>query len=218
MGVVSIPKAWMGQTMQEATVKAALRSLNPDLHFDMGTCLNIWHPYQQSRQNVFYRGRSIGAMDRGTLPEVPIWTTKREMIEVPWTEVAPNELALFVTAGVMVECLKCRNRLDMQFRPVGSFGCPFLCGNIGDAADAALFAWTNRYTGKAQVFRKVRDRVVLVGWRHTFAKLIGAGVPGIDKAALEAAFGVNLDPRVIDDVQIEEDIERSVLDRRVEVA
>jgi hypothetical protein len=208
----------MGQTMQEATVKAALRQLNPDLHFDMGACLNIWHPFKDSRQNVYYLGRSIGAMDRGTLPEVPVWTTRRDMVEVPWQEVKPDEIAMYPTEGVIASCRKCSCSWNLGFRPEGLLVCPGLCGNMGLATDSELFGWQNRMSGTAHVFRTVRDRVVLVGWRHTFFRLYRAGVPGVTKETLEEKFGVNLDPRVIDDIQIDEDLEAKTLDRRLEVA
>jgi hypothetical protein len=218
MHVVSIPRAWMGQTMQEAPVKAGLRSLNPDLHFDMGACLNIWHPYKDSRQNVYYLGRSVGAMDRGTLPEVPVWTTRRDLVEVHWTEVKANEIALYNSAGVKAKCLKCFHVVALGYRPAGLFICPALCGNMGQAADATLFEWANVMGETAHVFRKVKDRVILVGWRHTFSRLCRAGIPGITKETLETQFGVNLDPRVVDDIQIDEDLEGKMLDRRIAVA
>ena len=204
--------------MQEHAVKAGLRQLNPDLHFDMGACLNIWHPFKDSRQNVYYLGRSIGAMDRGTLPEVPIWTTKRDMVEVPWNEVLPGEIAMYRTEGVIANCHKCKASWELLCRPDGTMICPTLCGNMGLATDPVLFGWSNKPAATAHVFRSTRDRVVLVGWRHTFFKLCKAGVPGVTKETLEEKFGVNLDPRVLDDVQIDEDIEAKVLDRRIEVA
>jgi hypothetical protein len=208
----------MGQTMQEHRVKAGLRRLNPELHFDMGACLNLWHPFMDSRQNVFYRGDSVGAMDRRTLPEIPIWTMKRDMVEVHWTEVKPGEIALYGSAGVSAKCLKCFHSWDLGFRPKGTIFCPSLCGNIASSTDTTHFEWANKMKETAHVFRKVQDRVILVGWRHTFYRLMRAGIPGITKAALELEFGVNLDPKVVDAVMVDSDIEGRTLDARLEVA
>jgi hypothetical protein len=216
MSVISIPRSYMGTTMQEGSVKAGLLALNSDLHFDMGVCLGLWHPFMDSRQNVFYRGNSVGAMDRGTLPEVPVWSTRKELVEVPWYDVRPGELALHTTTGVRGQCLKCNCTWDLPQRPIGWSGCFAACGNVGYASDLKLFHYENVFTGKAQVFRSVRDRVLLVGWRHTFDKLIRATIPYITKAALEQKFGVNLDPKVLDASEVDEALERRVLSREVE--
>lgn len=218
MAVVTIPKAWMGETMQEGRAKAGLRRLNPEIHFDMGACLNLWHPFMSSRQNVFYRGDSVGAMDRGTLPEVPIWTMKRDMVEIPWDEVRPGEIALYGSSGVSAECLRCHHRWDLGFRPNGTMFCQAPCGNVGQATDITSFSWSNRMSGMAHVFRQVKDRVILVGWRHTFYRMMRAGIPGISKRSLESEFGVNLDPKILDDILVTEDVEGKTLDRLVEVA
>jgi len=218
VAVVSIPKVWMGQTMQEASVKAGLRQLNPDLHFDMGTCLNIYHPFKDSRQNVYYLGRSIGAMDRGTLPEVPIWTTRRDVVEVPWSDVRQGEFVMSLFEGVTATCNKCKSSWDLPMRPYGSVICPSLCGNMGLSTDDVLFGWKNKQSQMAHVVRKVQDRIINVGWRHTFFKLYRSGVPGVTKETLEEKFGINLDPKVIDAVRIDDDLEYKFLDRKIEVA
>ena len=220
MAVVKIPKLWMGHTMQEHRVKSGLQKLNPEIHFDMGACLNIWHPFMSSRQNVFYRGRSVGAMDRETLPEAPIWTVSKEpeMVEVHWTEVKPGEIALYGSAGVTCKCNKCSFSWDLNYRPDGNFFCAALCGNIGQSTDHTLFTWSNKMSETAHVLRQVKDRVILVGWRHTFNRLLMANIPGVTKKALEEEFGVNLDPKIIDDILVAEDVEGKVLDRGLEVA
>lgn len=218
MGTISIPKSYMGYTLQEATVKAALLQMNPDLHFDMGACLGLWHPFMSTRQNVFYRGRSICAMDRGTLPEVPVWSTRRELVEVPAEEVKPGEIAMYSVAGVNLLCHKCAHVWTLPTRPVGVVICPTLCENMGSASDATLFQITDRPTMKAQVWRSVRDRVILVGWRHTFRQLIRAMLPGVTQRGLELAFAVDLSPHLLDPVEvIEGGAEERTLDQRVQL-
>lgn len=222
MTVIAIPRSYMGTTMHESVVKRGLKELCPDIHFDMGACLNIWHPYRESRQNVYWKGSSLAALDRGTVPEVPVWSTRRDLVEIPSWEVREGEIAMYGTAGIQGTCWKCRHTWDLPNRPSGLIGCPALCENIGDAADAARFYFADKPTERAWVWRKVRDRVILVGWRHTFARIIRkAGrlqIPGISQATVEAKFKVDLSPRLLDAHEIDEDLERRVLDRSIEVA
>ena len=41
-------------------------------------------------------------------------------------------------------------------------------------------------------FMKKRGRVVRVGWRHTFERLIAAGIPGITRESLAKKFAVDM--------------------------
>lgn len=214
---VTIPRSYMGHTLQEVSVKRVLRAANPEIHFDMGVSLGIWHPYQQSRQNVFYRGRSVVAMDRGTLPEGPIWSLRRELVEIPWWEVRPHELAMYGSAGIVAICLKCNHRWDLPVRPMGYVLCPALCENMGQVPDETLFIFRDKPTERAWVWREIKDRVLLVGWRHTFGKLIAKVIPGLTKELLETSFGINLDPHEIADEAIPENLEERLLDRSMEV-
>jgi hypothetical protein len=211
----SIPKLYMGQTLQEVDVKKGLLEMNPEIHFDMGTCLNIWHPYQDSRQNIFYRGRSVVGMDRGTLPENPVWTVRKDAIEVPWSEVRYGEVCLRLTMGVLFKCLKCLSIFEYSARPTGVISCPTKCGNFGQNLDSTLWQWKDKPTGMVQVLRSVKDRVILVGWRHTFSTLMVWGIPGVDKKKLEERFRINLDSKPIDELEVSEDIEDRILDRKI---
>lgn len=81
-GYVEIPTNMLGQAFSEITLKAALWRLNPDMHFDFGGNMNIWHPYKEGKQGVYYRGKHLCSMDRGNIPQCPIWQTKRESCHV----------------------------------------------------------------------------------------------------------------------------------------
>ena len=90
-GYVEIPGNMLGEAFSEITLKAALLRLNPDIHFDVGGNLNIWHPYKEGKQGVYYRGRHLCSMDRGNIPQAPIWSTikKGERVHVSdmsWAE------------------------------------------------------------------------------------------------------------------------------------
>lgn len=214
---ISIPRSYMGQTLQESTVKRGLLQMQPELHFDMGSCLNIWHPYRETRQNVFYRGKSIGAMDRGTLPENPIWSVRKSIVEVPWSEVRYGEVALSVTQNVIGRCQKCKHTWEIPHRPFGIIACPSLCGNMADSTDATCWEWADRPTGTCYVRRSERDRIILVGWRHTFWRILGFGVPGITRSGLESEFRINLEEKPLEEPEIEADLEDRFLDQSLNV-
>lgn len=91
MGSVVIPRSYMGQTIDEALIRSALIEMNGDFHFDLGAAHGIWHPQIDNRQGVFHKGAHICSMDRGMVPEVPIWTMKRERVRVPAHEVGVHD-------------------------------------------------------------------------------------------------------------------------------
>lgn len=212
-GAVSIPRDYLGQTLQEMAVKRGLLELNPDIHFDLGNQKNIWHPYMRDRQGVFYRGRFCGAMDRHTLPELPIWSLTKDLVEVPESDVKPDEMAIYNTFRVQLQCLKCKNVWEQDHRPIGAVVCPKLCGNIAQTPQNEQFVCNSIPTGTAWVWRQLRDRIMLVGWRHTFYQLLRSGVPGITKQRLELKFQIDLMPKVLDPIEVEEQHEAGFLDR-----
>lgn len=91
-GYVEIPINMLGQAFSEITLKAALWRLNPDFHFDLGGNLNIWHPYQGGKQGVYWRGTHLCSMDRGNIPQAPIWQTKTEGTRVHVSDMSWAEL------------------------------------------------------------------------------------------------------------------------------
>jgi len=78
-----------GETMHEDRLKDGLKSLNPDIHFDMGGNLDIYHPRIDDWQGVFVNGRHICSMGRGTLPEYDVWHLDNEgerthILQIGW--------------------------------------------------------------------------------------------------------------------------------------
>lgn len=199
MGVISIPKEAMGHTLQEATVKAALRRMNPGIDFDLGSRLNLWHPFRDTRQSVLFEGRFICAMDRGTLPELTVWSMMKDVVEVPVSDIHPGELAFYRTVNVRITCLKCKGQWDMPHRPDKILLCLCGCDNRAHSADLTHWAYQDVPTGTALVRRSVKDRVILVGWRHTFKKILGFMVPGITEQRLELTFNITLQNMYLED-------------------
>ena len=64
---------YFGEMKHESELKAGLRRIEPDVHFDLGAALNIWHPRIDEWQGIFIRGRHVGTMDRGLIPEFTIF-------------------------------------------------------------------------------------------------------------------------------------------------
>jgi hypothetical protein len=62
-----------GFYLNEADIKKGLQEINPDIHFDMGGNLNLYHPSIERWQGVFHNGRHICSMDRGVIPEYDCW-------------------------------------------------------------------------------------------------------------------------------------------------
>lgn len=91
MGVVAIPRAYLGHTIEDSEIKRVLRELNPDFHFDLGGKHGIWHPRQDQLQGVFFRGQHVCSMDRGMVPEFPLWSLRKERVRVPETDVGTAE-------------------------------------------------------------------------------------------------------------------------------
>lgn len=86
-----------GTCIDEVVFKRGLQELNPDLHFDLGGAHDIWHPGISERQGVFFKGKHICSMDRGSLPEFSIYDMKIATVEVPVSEIHPSEVAVPVS-------------------------------------------------------------------------------------------------------------------------
>lgn len=91
-GMVAIPQSMLGTTLNELILKSVLIRLNPGIHFDVGGNLNIWHPWQEGKQGVWFRGKHLCSMDRGQIPQAPIWSTKTEFQRVLMSECTFGEL------------------------------------------------------------------------------------------------------------------------------
>ncbi len=90
-GMVAIPQSMMGTVLNEIQIQAALIRLNPGFHFDWATKFNMWHPYQNGKQGVYFNGKHLCSMDRGQIPQAPIWSTKTEGCRVPASDLSYAE-------------------------------------------------------------------------------------------------------------------------------
>lgn len=157
-------------------IQRGLQELQPDLHFDAATKLGAWHPYQALRQGVFYHGIHICAMDRGIVPEFKQWSVIRKLVPVGWEEADAEDVSLHhrtihpgdpVFMDAALACM--RQDLGYQYRPDGCIV---------------------QYTPMA--YRKVKGKVVQVGWRHTFERIINADIPRLTRSSIAAKFEVDM--------------------------
>lgn len=171
-----------GRSIDSSVIEQGLRELNPDIHFDMGADLGMWHPRIDSRQGVFYRGNHICSMDRGMVPEFKIWTVKEEVVEVPWSD--------YDKEGVSI-----------QYRVIAPSE-PNYIENFMKAIKGNDPEWQTLGDGKLirsfclQV-RKVRGRCLRVGWRHTFHRVAGYGIPHVTKESIAAKFHVDMNVMLV---------------------
>lgn len=164
--------------MGEVDVKRGLQELNPDLHFDMGTALNQWHPHQAIRQGVFYAGRHVCSMDRGSLPEYKIWDVMTAPVEASFSDADKEDV--HIAFRVIDKTDPNYNEL-LEAARTGKFDHL----TIREEDGALLYL-------RPLKIGKVRGRCRLVGWRHTFEALIRARIPGVTRESLAAKFGVDM--------------------------
>lgn len=170
------PPAW-GQTFDAAVIEAGLRRLQPDMHFDMGPKLGMYHPWQTVRQGVYYLGRHICSMDRGRVPEYKVWS------------VAEHEVPVSIHEADDEDC-----RLRYELLPHNTLGYLDIKNEAlkGRVVDAVVRDDGEVMRLRAYKIRKERDRIVLVGWRHTFETILLHQVPLITRQNLGETFGVDM--------------------------
>lgn len=166
-----------GRSFDSAALEQGLRELCPGLHFDMGARLGLPHPLIQDRQGVFYDGRHICSMDRGIVPEKKQWTVVRARVPGTLADIDDEDASIRFHV-VSPEAEGYADLVDEVRRGKNE--------TMTLRADGHLVRW------EIIVTRKTLGRVVRVGWRHTFERLIQANLPGITRKTLEMRFQVDL--------------------------
>lgn len=178
-----------GHSLNALTVQRGLQELNSDISFDPVVNRPSDNSYvlempreardciERGRCPICHNGRYIVAMDRNVIPEFKVWTMKDA-----------EDLATFGEA-------------DKDDARVKYLGIPKEHPEYQDLYDAAKKGSRNdlRILSNGTLVRcwvtaprKVRDRVVMVGWRHTFERLIMAKIPGVTRESLAAKFSVDM--------------------------
>jgi len=183
-------KADYGQVLDYGTVTRRLRELNPDIHFDMGEALGLYAMQNASpaaravrtrHAGVYYHGRHVASMDRGEIPEYKVWTVVEAAVEIPPVEAAQHEFAWTQWNEVFSDspeyaagCEKALTFSDGYAMETGKDGSPML----------------KKYRG--YMMSKSRGKVLKLGWRHTFERLLFEGIPGVTRQSVAEKFGVDM--------------------------
>ena len=166
----------VGKTIDASVIQKGLLELNGDLRFDVATKRGAWHPNQALRQGVFWHETHICAMDRGLVPEFKQWSVVTRLVEVDWAQADKDDVSI-------------QTRTIRKADP--------------DYVPALLHVWAKdlgwelRPDGVIMQLtpvapRKMQGRVVMVGWRHTFERIINRNLPGLTRSAIAAKFGVDM--------------------------
>jgi hypothetical protein len=173
---MDIERDW-GKQIESSVLETGLRSLQPDLHFDMGPKLGMYHPWMKTRQGVYYLGMHICSMDRGLVPEFRVWTTGPMEVPVSIHDMADEEVSL----RYEILPVTTPGYLDIKSEALS-----------GRCVDAIVRADGQVMRLRAYRTKNLPSRIVLVGWRHTFEGILQYKVPGITRQNLGTTFGVDM--------------------------
>lgn len=165
-----------GRVIDASVIEKGLRELNGDLNFDPASRFGAWHPQQATRQGVFWHTEHICSMDRGLVPEFKQWTVITRYVPVGWEEADKDDVSISTetippnSPSFLDAALHVMNRtVGYEYRPDGQI-----------------------MVMRPMAYRKVQGRVALVGWRHTFERIIHRDLPGLTRSAIAAKFGVDM--------------------------
>jgi len=166
-----------GKTLDSTIIERGLRSLNPDLHFDLAAAIGQVHPYIMDRQGVYYKGKHICAMDRGPVPEYKIWDVKKTQVPVQWAEADKDDVSI-------------RYHVIPPTHP--HYADLYEIARQGKHNELCILSTGKLVRTQCFGYRPWKNRVIRCGWRHTFERLLAAQIPGITRESLGRMFGVDM--------------------------
>jgi hypothetical protein len=166
-----------GKSIPSLTIEEGLRDINSDLHFDLAARIGQGHPFHAERQGVWHLGDHICSMDRGSVPEFKIWSMAIKPVQVGFGEADAEDAAV-------------KYKIISPFTP----GYTDMYLAAARELDETLVVRNDGSLMKIHVTRpqQVKDRVIRVGWRHTFERLIMANIHNVTRQALAAKFNVDM--------------------------
>lgn len=164
-----------GHALDSIVIERGLRELCPGIHFDLAVATNQWHPYIEERQGVYYMGKHITGMDRGSVPEFKLWNTEIVTRPGEWHEADKED------ASIMFRQV---DRSDPNYPDLE------ILARSGRDHEYGISDKGNVIRRTVMISKKVRGRCIRLGWRHTFWNLIG--YPGITAQSLATKFGVDM--------------------------
>ena len=175
----------LGLSLNSSDIQKGLQELSPGISFD--AVVNRPSEYRfvlrggdnmtSTRGGIFYNGFFVGAMDRGIIPELSVWSMKDGYEEIRMCDIERYDDSRVVFVQIMEtdkfyhQALLKAEKGDDNFRLDG---------------DGKVF--------KYQALRetRVRDKVITMGWRSTLVNLASRGIPGVTLDSLNKKFRVRL--------------------------
>lgn len=173
-------KADYGHTLSYPVVEKGLQELQPGIHFDMGPRLNMEHPFMAERAGVYYDGKHICSIDRGIIPEYKVWTQEDGAVEIPIVDAERYDDAVVAFVEILPTSPIYQDAWDLAAKGHDNY-------KIDRRADGDKL-----FHHRCMRVVKVRGRVLRVGWRHTFERLVAAKIPGVTRQSLATKFGVDM--------------------------
>lgn len=174
-----------GKQLDSSTVETGLRELNNDISFDapLNRPSDYHFPFSHAADyiakymGVYYNGKHVCAMDRGVMPEVKVWSVREDFQPIDMVDIEKFENTRVIWVVVPEHH---KNYHEALSRAEG-----------GD--DNYQFDENGRVIRmQALLWGKVKDRVIQIGWRHTFEALLREKIPGVTRDTLGEKFGINM--------------------------
>lgn len=177
MGEIPTDGIDLGRSIDSAIIERGLRELCPSLDFDLAGRKDQLHPYINDRQGVYYDGRHICSLDRGVVPEFKIWDVKRTVFPVEWWEADKDDVSIQ---------FKSLLKSDPDYEE--------MMAKAARGNDPGVVKRTDGTVIRCipVAHRPARHRVIRVGWRHTFERILAFGVPGVTRESLSKKFGIDM--------------------------
>lgn len=198
----------LGRALDSAVIQKGLSELNKDIAFDVAVkrpsdWTNVLQlpdskaieAIRKKRMPVMYRDSYVCGLDRGMVPEFKQWSVKTQVVEIPWSDADKDG------SGIRWETINPSNPCYVDLYIEASKGVNPTLMIMAGGSLARCYA-----TGEV----KCRYRVITLGWRHTFERIIKADIAGATRSAIALKFGVDMlkypvgDPEEIRAALIEE--------------
>lgn len=180
----------LGTALDSAVIQRGLRELNKDFAFDVAVNRpSDWESVVQFRDHaaleavrknrmpVMHGERYLCGLDRGVVPEFKQWAVKNQIVELPWADADKDDVSIqWVTVQPWEE-----GYIDL-----------YLLAQTGADPAYSIMPGGALVRRRAVGYAKVRGSVIMLGWRHTFERIIAANIPGATREAIAAKFGVDM--------------------------
>lgn len=179
----------LGQSLHSDKVQIGLCELNPDISFDVqirrpdewGNVLQFpsyeaAEAVRKARIPILWRDTYICAMDRGIMPEFKQYSVKQAVVELPWSEADKDWTSI---------------QYQMIHPYEDGYADLYELASLGSDPQYQLMGGA-LYKMRCMGYAKVRGKVLTLGWRHTFERLIRANIAGVTRESLASKFNVDL--------------------------